>query len=510
MVSWVMIVVFQGIEVVLVDVQVYVGLGMVVFIIVGLLDKVVVESWEWVCVVLLVFGLVLLVKWVIVNLVFVDLFKEGLYYDLLIVFGVMIVIGVILVDYLDNYVVFGELVLDGLFVVVVGVFLVVIVVNILEKGLICLKDSGGEVVWVDSDMDILVLCLLIQFVNYFKGIQVLFCFVVKLWGDLIDMLDFKDVKGQESVKWVFEIVVVGGYNFLMIGLFGFGKFMLVSCLLFILFLFSLCEFLEVFMIVLLVGELVGGKLFDWCLFCVLYYLVLMVVLVGGGIRVKLGEVLLVYNGVLFFDELLEFNLQVFDSLCQLLESGEVIIVWVNYWVIYLVCIQMVVVMNFCCCGYVGEFGYQCWCGECCVIEYQVWFFGLFLDWIDVRIEVFVVMVVDLIGLVESELLDVVVVCVVEVWVCQEKWFFDLGVLVCINVQVLVFVVEEIVLLDDKGLFFLCEVVEILEFSVCGYYWVLKFVWMFVDFDGLDIVGCIYLVEVFSYCGWDLLWWVVQL
>lgn len=129
-----------------------------------------VESWEWVYVVLYVFGLLLLLKCIIVNLVFVDLFKEGFYFDFVIVFGLMVVFGVILGDVLLDYVVVGELNLDGMIVLVVGVLLVVIVVNVMGKGLICLVVSGLEVVWVGFDIDIFVLCSLIVFVNYFCGI----------------------------------------------------------------------------------------------------------------------------------------------------------------------------------------------------------------------------------------------------------------------------------------------------------------------------------------------------
>lgn len=503
MVSRVTTVAFQGIEAVPVDVQVHVGPGMVAFTIVGLPDKAVAESRERVRAPLSASGLALPAKRVTVNLAPADLPKEGSHYDLPIALGVMAAIGAIPAEFLDGYVVLGELALDGSLAAVAGVLPAAITANTLEKGLICPKDSGGEAAWADREMDILAPRSLIQLANHFKGTQVLSRPAAKLRGDPADIPDLKDVKGQESAKRALEIAAAGGHNLLMTGPPGSGKSMLASRLPSILPPLSPRELLEVSMIASLAGELADGKLSDRRPFRAPHHSASMAALVGGGIRAKPGEVSLAHNGVLFLDELPEFNPQVLDSLRQPLETGEAIIARANHRVTYPARIQMVAAMNPCRCGYAGEPGHHCRRGERCVTEYQARLSGPFLDRIDVRIEVPAVTAADLIGPADSEPSNAVAGRVAEARARQEKRFFDLGVSARTNAQAPASVVEEMAQPDDKGLSFLREAAETLQLSARGYHRVLKLARTLADLDGLDTVGRIHLAEALSYRGRDL-------
>jgi magnesium chelatase family protein len=503
MVSRVTTVAFQGIEAVPVDVQVHVGPGMVAFTIVGLPDKAVAESRERVRAALSASGLALPAKRVTVNLAPADLPKEGSHYDLPIALGVMAAIGAIPAEFLENYVILGELALDGTLAPVAGVLPAAMSANALEKGLICPFECGGEAAWADGEMDILAPRSLIQLANHFKGTQVLSRPAAKLRGDPVGIPDLADVKGQESAKRALEIAAAGGHNLLMVGPPGSGKSMLASRLPSILPPLTPRELLEVSMIASLAGELADGKLSDRRPFRAPHHSASMAALVGGGLRAKPGEVSLAHNGVLFLDELPEFNPQVLDSLRQPLETGKAIIARANHRVTYPARIQMVAAMNPCRCGHAGEPGHQCRRGERCVTEYQARISGPFLDRIDLRIEVPAVTAADLIGPAESEPSSEVAKRVLVARKLQEQRFFDLGVAARTNAQAPASVVEKMAQPDDKGLAFLREAAETLQLSARGYHRVLKLARTLADLDGLEIVARIHLAEALSYRGQDL-------
>ncbi len=503
MVSRVTTVAFQGIEAVPVDVQVHVGPGMVAFTIVGLPDKAVAESRERVRAALSASGLALPAKRVTVNLAPADLPKEGSHYDLPIALGVMAAIGAIPAEFLAGFVVLGELGLDGTLAPVAGVLPAAMGANGLGKGLICPEASGGAAAWADPDMDILGPRSLIQLANHFKGTQVLSRPAAKLRGTPSGIPDLADVKGQESAKRALEIAAAGGHNLLMVGPPGSGKSMLASRLPSILPPLTPRELLEVSMIASLAGELADGKLSDRRPFRAPHHSASMAALVGGGLRAKPGEVSLAHNGVLFLDELPEFNPQVLDSLRQPLETGEAIIARANHRVTYPARIQMVAAMNPCRCGHAGEPGHQCRRGERCVTEYQSRVSGPFLDRIDLRIEVPAVTASDLIGPADSEPSSEVAARVLTARKIQEQRFFDLGVTARTNAQAPASIVEQMTQPDDKGLAFLREAADTLQLSARGYHRVLKLARTLADLDGKDTVARIHLAEAMSYRGQDL-------
>ncbi|TYC72318.1 YifB family Mg chelatase-like AAA ATPase [Stappia sp. BW2] len=503
MVSRITTVAFRGIEAVPVDVQVHVGPGMVAFTIVGLPDKAVAESRERVRAALAASGLALPAKRVTVNLAPADLPKEGSHYDLPIALGVMAAIGAIPAEFLEKYVVLGELGLDGTLAPVAGVLPAAMGANGIGKGLICPEASGGEAAWADADMDILAPRSLIQLANHFKGTQVLSRPVARLRGNAGALPDLAEVKGQESARRALEIAAAGGHNLLMTGPPGSGKSMLAQRLPSILPALTPRELLEVSMIASLAGELAEGKLTDRRPFRAPHHSASMAALVGGGMRARPGEVSLAHNGVLFLDELPEFNPQVLDSLRQPLESGEAVIARANHRVTYPARIQLVAAMNPCRCGHAGEPGHQCRRGERCVTDYQARVSGPLLDRIDVRIEVPAVTAADLIGPAASEPSAVVAARVAQARNIQAERFLGLGLACRTNAQAPAAIVETMTRPDDKGLAFLRDVAERLALSARGYHRVLKLARTLADLDGADQVGRIHLAEALSYRGEDM-------
>src|SRR4051794_33730323 len=210
--------------------------------------------------------------------------------------------------------------------------------------------------------------------------------------------DLKDIKGQESAKRALEIAAAGGHNLLMSGPPGAGKSMLASRLPSILPPLAPRELLEVSMVQSVAGQLANGALSNRRPFRAPHHSASMAALVGGGINARPGEVSLAHHGVLFLDELPEFQPQALDSLRQPLESGEVLIARANHRVTYPARFQLVAAMNPCRCGQATEPGFSCrrQPNERCMAQYQARISGPLLDRVDLSIEVPAVSASDLI------------------------------------------------------------------------------------------------------------------
>ena len=312
MVQRVSTVAFEGIEVRPVDVQVQVAPGLPAFTIVGLPDKAVSEARERVRSALIASGLALPARRITINLAPADLPKEGSHYDLPIALGLMAAIGAIPHDALAGFTVLGELGLDGSIAAVAGVLPAAIGANARGEGLMCPAACGPEAAWASPEIEIIAASSLIQLANHFKGTQVLSRPQPKILDADGPMLDLADIKGQESAKRALEVAAAGGHNLLMVGPPGAGKSMLAARLPSILPPLAPAELLEVSMVASVAGEIEGGALTNRRPFRAPHHSASMPALVGGGLRARPGEISLAHHGVLFLDELPEFQPQALE------------------------------------------------------------------------------------------------------------------------------------------------------------------------------------------------------
>ena len=312
MVQRVATVAFEGIEARAVDVQVQVAPGLPAFNVVGLPDKAVSEARERVRAALVASGLALPARRITVNLAPADLPKEGSHYDLPIALGLMAAIGAIPPDAVSGFTVLGELGLDGSIAAVAGVLPAAIGANARNEGLICPAACGAEAAWASPDMEIVAAASLIQLANHFRGTQVLLRPKPKIREFTDDSIDLKDIKGQESAKRALEVAAAGGHNLIMVGPPGAGKSMLAARLPTILPPLTRPELLEVSMIASVAGEIKDGALTNRRPFRAPHHSASMPALVGGGLRARPGEVSLAHHGVLFLDELPEFQAHALD------------------------------------------------------------------------------------------------------------------------------------------------------------------------------------------------------
>ncbi len=395
-VAHVFTVAFAGIEARTVDVQVHMAESGAreQIAIVGLPDKAVAESRERVRAALHAVGLALPLKRITVNLSPADLPKEGSHYDLPIALGLLAAMGVLSTVELQNVTAVGELSLDGAIVPVAGVLPAAIKALEDERMFVCPHESGPEAAWADG-LQIVAAPTLAALVNHLKGLHVLPAPTARLAEESAAGLDLAEVKGQETAKRALEIAAAGGHNLLMIGPPGAGKSMRAARRPGLLPPLDAREALEVSMIQSLAGELRNGAIGRRRPFRAPHHSASMAALVGGGIRAKPGEVSLAHLGVLFLDELPEFQRGVLDALRQPLESGETLVARANAHVRYPSRVQLIAAMNPCRCGYLSEPERACSRAPKCAADYQAKLSGPLLDRIDLHVEVAAVSAADL-------------------------------------------------------------------------------------------------------------------
>ena len=498
MVAQVNTVSFQGVEVRPVDVQVQIASGLPAFNIVGLPDKAVAESKERVRSALHALGLSLPPKRLTVNLAPADLLKEGSHYDLPIALGLLGAMDIIPKEDLRMHVVIGELALDATIRSVAGVLPAAIHAAVNDNSLICPHICGGEAAWA-GDLEILAPYNLLQLINHIKGTQLLSQPEARL-GEGQALLkntgpDIADVKGQETGKRALEIAAAGGHNLLMTGPPGSGKSMLASCLPGILPPLSPAEALEVSTIHSLAGTLPDGGLLKRRPFRDPHHSASLPALVGGGHKIKPGEISLAHNGVLFLDELPEFARNTLESLRQPLETGTALIARANAHMSYPARFQLIAAMNPCRCGHLGDEDLECTKAPRCAADYQSKISGPMIDRIDIQVDVPAVDVRDLQKASAGDRSDVIAARVEKV---REIQYHRYGGADKLNAHIDSATLEKIAPLDKSAKALLDQSLQYSKFSARGYYKTLRVARTIADLTASDFIAKPHLAEALSY------------
>ncbi len=489
---------FVGVEARPVNVEVRISPGQFHFAIVGLADKAVAESRERVWNALHALGLGMPYERITINLSPADLPKEGSHFDLPIALALMAAMEAISPDAIEGFAAVGELALDGSIRSVPGVLPAAIGANAIGKGLICPEANGGEAAWAGEDMRILAPPHLVSLVNHFTGLQSLRRPDPTVEREHGILPDLRDVKGQEAAKRALEVAAAGGHNLLMIGPPGSGKSMLAARLPSILPPLSGEEMLDVSMVHSLAGTLSGGKLVTSRPFRAPHHSASMAALVGGGTRPRPGEVSLAHLGVLFLDELPEFQGNVLDALRQPLETGDTVIARANHRITYPSRFQLIAAMNPCKCGG-GTAGMACKRGPRCAIDYQARLSGPFLDRIDLQIEVPAVTAADLVLPAPTEGSAEVRARVVAARGRQQARFQALGLKgVRMNAHASGHVLDDIAKPDAAGAELLRTAAASLQLSARGFHRTMRVARTLADLDGADGVTRVHVAEALSY------------
>ncbi len=497
MVAKVITVSFEGLKLTPVEVQVQVAPGLPSFVIVGLADKSVTESKERVRSALSSIGLNLPAKRVTVNLAPADLVKVGSHYDLPIAMAMLVAMKIIPQEIADKYLVLGELSLDAKIIPVSGVLPVSIEAKTQGKGVICPEKSGMEAAWA-GEIDIVAAPDLVALINHLKGDIILEPPKIRLDSNQMKYPDLRDIKGQETAKRALEIAAAGRHNMLMIGPPGSGKSMLSSRLIGLLPPLDPEEILEVSIINSVAGMISEMGLSSNRPYRTPHHSTSMAAMVGGGKRAYPGEISLAHKGVLFLDELPEFNRDVLESLRQPIESGQVTVARANSHITYPAEFQLVSAMNPCRCGYMDDAERACTKVPKCGIEYQSKISGPLYDRIDIFIDVPSLKPEDMMGDGTGEKSEIVAQRVGKARELQKERYKAAGKKYRTNSEVDGEFLENVARLEPEGKKLLMVAVENFKVSMRGYNRILRVARTIADLDMSEEVQKSHIAEAISY------------
>lgn len=496
----------QGIDATIVTIEVNCSRG-IKFYLVGLPDSAVKESHERIVSALQVNGYKFPTRQIVVNMAPADIRKEGASYDLPLAIGILAANETISNAHLADYLLIGELSLDGSLQPIKGALPIAIAARQQGfKGLILPQQNASEAAVVNN-LKVYGAESITEVIDFLNGKETLHPTIVHTREEFYQHqstfpFDFAEVKGQENVKRALEVAAAGGHNVLLIGAPGSGKSMMAKRLPSILPPLSLGESLETTKIHSVAGKLKkGDSLIATRPFRSPHHTISQVAMVGGGATPQPGEISLAHNGVLFLDELPEFNRSVLEVLRQPLEDHRITISRAKYSLEYPANFQLIASMNPCPCGYYNHPTRSCVCSPGQVQRYLNKISGPLLDRIDIQVEIVPVPFEEISKSTPGENSAAIRERVVRARQIQARRFADQPGIYS-NAQMTPGLLHRYAQPDASGLTLLRNAMSRLNLSARAYDRILKVARTIADLEGCPDIRPEHLAEAISYRNLD--------
>ena len=496
----------QGIDATIVTIEVNSSRG-IKFFLVGLPDSAVKESHERIISALQVNGYRFPSRQIVVNMAPADIRKEGSAYDLPLAIGILASAGEVSEEKLSKFLIMGELSLDGSLQPIKGALPIAISARAQGyEGFILPKENAREAAVVNN-LNVYGVENIKEVIEFFNGERELEPTIVNTREEFYQHqscfpYDFADVKGQENVKRALEVAAAGGHNVIMIGAPGSGKSMMAKRMPSILPPLTLGESLETTKIHSVAGKLSkNDSLIATRPFRAPHHTISQVAMVGGGSNPQPGEISLAHNGLLFLDELPEFNRSVLEVLRQPLEDRHISISRAKYSLDYPASFMLVASMNPCPCGYYNHPTKACVCNPGQVHRYLNRISGPLLDRIDIQIEIVPVPFEKMSEQKASESSTSIRERVIKARKIQEQRFANHPGIYC-NAQMESELLHQYATPDEQGLNLLRTAMTRLNLSARAYDRILKVARTIADLEASDAIKSNHLAEAISYRNLD--------